>query len=177
MDMRDIKEFLKDAIKYLAVIVGVLFIVIYVVTLEQVVGPSMYPTFNEGDVVVLNKFVYRFKDVRRGEIISFKNSGSKYLIKRVIGLPGETVEIKNNKIYIDDKALNEYYIKNIDMEDFSLSDLGYDKIPQDMYFVLGDNRRNSQDSRDPKIGLIKKSDILGRVKYRIWPLNKIGAVK
>ena len=177
MDMRDIKEFLKDAIKYLVVIVTVIFVVIYVVTLEQVVGPSMYPTFNEGDVVVLNKFVYRFKDVRRGEIISFKNSGSKYLIKRVIGLPGETVEIKDNKIYIDEKALNEYYLKNIDMEDFSLSDLGYDEIPQDMYFVLGDNRSNSQDSRDPKIGLIKKSDILGRVKYRIWPLNRIGAVR
>lgn len=176
MDMRDIKEFLKDAIKYLAVIVGVLFVVIYVVTLEQVVGPSMSPTLSEGNILILNKFIYKFKDVKRGDIVSLKNSGSKYLIKRIIGLPGESVEIKDNKVYIGDKVLNEPYLKNVTMEDFSLAELGYTEIPKDMYFVLGDNRNNSQDSRDPKVGLIKKSDILGRVKYRIWPINRIGAV-
>lgn len=177
MDFLDIKEFLKDTLKYIVLIVVVLFTVIYVVTLEQVIGPSMSPTLNNGDVVLLNKFIYKFSDIKRGEIVSLNYSDTKFLIKRVIGLPGEYVEIKDNQVYIGDKILNEYYLDNAKMSNFSLNDLGFNVIPKDMYLVLGDNRENSMDSRDLKVGLIRKNDIIGRVRVRLWPLNKIGIVK
>ena len=176
MDFLTIKEFIKDVFKYALVILGVLLIVIYIVTLEQVVGPSMSPTLKDGDIVILNKFSYKFNDIKRGDIVSLNYADTKYLIKRVIGIPGEYVEIKDNKVYIGDKILKEYYLKDVEMKDFTLNDLGYDIIPKDKYLVLGDNRGNSLDSRDQKVGLIDKKDIVGKVKLRIWPLNKIGVI-
>lgn len=176
MDFLTIKEFIKDVFKYALVILGVLLIVIYIVTLEQVVGPSMSPTLKDGDIVILNKFSYKFNDIKRGDIVSLNYADTKYLIKRVIGLPGEYVAIKDNKVYIGDKILKEYYLKDVEMKDFTLNDLGYDVIPKDKYLVLGDNRGNSLDSRDKKVGLIDKKDIVGKVKLRIWPLNKMGVI-
>lgn len=176
MDFLTIKEFIKDVFKYALVILGVLLIVIYIVTLEQVVGPSMSPTLKNGDIVILNKFSYKFNDIKRGDIVSLNYADTKYLIKRVIGLPGEYVEIKDNKVYIGDKILKEYYLKDVEMKDFTLNDLGYDVIPKDKYLVLGDNRGNSLDSRDKKVGLIDRKDIVGKVKLRIWPLNKMGVI-
>ena len=176
MDWLDIKEFFKDAIKYIFIIVLVFVIIMYVFTLEQVVGPSMENTLKSGDVVVLNKFIYGIKDIKRGEIISFNYADTKYLIKRVIGLPGENVKIENNKVIIDGKILKENYIGDIPVNNFYLSSLGYDKIPDDMYLVLGDNRSNSMDSRNPKVGLVKKKDIIGRVKLRVWPIKSIKIV-
>ena len=104
MDLRDIKEFLKDTFKYIAVTVIVLVIVIYVVSLQQVVGPSMNPTFESNDIVFVNKLGYRFSNPKRNDIVSFNYSGTKYLIKRVIGLPGEHIEFKDNILYIDGKG-------------------------------------------------------------------------
>ena len=176
MDFLTIKEFIKDVFKYALVILGVLLIVIYIVTLEQVVGPSMSPTLKDGDIVILNKFSYKFNDIKRGDIVSLNYADTKYLIKRVIGLPGEYVAIKDNKVYIGDKILKEYYLKDVEMNDFTLNDLGYDFIPKNKYLVLGDNRENSLDSRDQKVGLIDKKDIVGKVKLRIWPLNKMGVI-
>lgn len=176
MDFLTIKEFIKDVFKYALVILGVLLIVIYIVTLEQVVGPSMSPTLKDGDIVILNKFSYKFNDIKRGDIVSLNYADTKYLIKRVIGLPGEYVAIKDNKVYIGDKILKEYYLKDVEMKDFTLNDLGYDVIPKNKYLVLGDNRGNSLDSRDQKVGLIDKKDIVGKVKLRIWPLNKMGVI-
>ena len=176
LDFLTIKEFIKDVFKYALVILGVLLIVIYIVTLEQVVGPSMSPTLKDGDIVILNKFSYKFNDIKRGDIVSLNYADTKYLIKRVIGLPGEYVAIKDNKVYIGDKILKEYYLKDVEMKDFTLNDLGYDVIPKNKYLVLGDNRGNSLDSRDQKVGLIDKKDIVGKVKLRIWPLNKMGVI-
>ena len=177
MDFLVVKEFFKDIFKYLLVILGVLLVVIYLITLEQVVGPSMSPTLKDGDIVVLNKFIYKFKSIKRGDIVSLNYADTKYLIKRVIGLPGEYVEIKNNQVYIGNKILKEYYLDDVEMKDFSIKNLGYDVIPDDMYLVLGDNRGNSLDSRSQKVGLISKKDIVGKVNIRLWPLNKIGFVK
>lgn len=171
MDLRDVTEFLKDTFKYIIVIVIVLFIAIYVVSLAQVVGPSMKPTYVNGDIVIIDKVSYRFKDINRGDIIALNNDSNKNLIKRVIGLPGETINIKNNRVYINGEALEEEYISSdILMEDFKLKDIGYGAVPEGYYFVLGDNRENSQDSRDKKVGLIKKEDIIGKVFIKIWPL-------
>lgn len=175
MDWLDIKEFLKDSAKYILTIIAVLFIVVYVVSVQQIIGPSMQPTLNNGDIVLLNKFQYRLFDVKRNQIIALNYKDTKYMVKRVIGLPGEKIEFKDNILYINDKAFNEPFIKDVKTNDFSLADLGYDVIPQDMYLVLGDNRENSMDGRD--FGLIKKKDIIGKASIRIWPLNNIKIIR
>ena len=178
MDLRDTKEFLKDTFKYILTVVVVLVIIIYVVSVQQVVGPSMSPTLNSGDILILNKLNYRIFEVKRFDIVSVSSKQSKYLVKRVIGLPGEKVEYKNNKLYINDQILKEEFLDETAMtNDFSLSSLGYETIPEGMYFVVGDNRSNSDDSRDSKIGLIKEEDIIGKSTIRIWPFNKIGLPK
>lgn len=177
MDLKDIKEFLKDSFKYIIVVLVVFLLIIYVVTLEQVVGPSMNNTLNSNDIVILNKLTYKFRPIKRFDVISFNYSDTKYLVKRVIGLPNEEVKYIDNILYIDGNVVEEPFLKNVKTKDFSIEELGYKKIPQDMYLVLGDNRENSMDSRDKKVGLIKKKDITGRVSFRIWPLTGIKFVK
>ena len=177
MDFREIKEFFKDTLKYIIVIVTVLIIVLYVVTLQQVVGPSMQPTLNEGDVLILNKFQYYLFDVKRNDVVALKYDGSKYLIKRVIGLPGESIYYKDNTLYINGNPYKENIVEGLVTEDFDLKDNGYEVIPDDMYFVLGDNRGDSLDSRSKEVGLIKKEDIIGKVFIRIWPISGFKLVK
>lgn len=174
MDWLEIKEFFKDTIKYIILIIVVLLLALYVVSLQQVVGPSMQPNFNSNDVVILDKIGYRFKSVDRGDVVSVYYADTKYLIKRVIGLPGENIEYRNNDLYINGVLTEENYLpEDIVTENFSLSSLGYSSIPNDYYLVIGDNREDSLDSRDPKVGLIPKKNIIGQVRLRIWPLNKI----
>lgn len=167
-----IKEFIMDLIKLLVVVVVILFFMIYIVSVTQVVGNSMYSTLKDGDVLILNKFKYRFFDIKRGDIISLENDDTKYLIKRVIGLPGDSISIKDNTLYINGEVYIENYLEEgLVYDDFELSSLGYQVIPDDMYFVLGDNRADSVDSRE--IGLVSKDDIIGKISFRIWPLNKL----
>lgn len=171
MDWLEIKEFIKDSAKVIIALAVILFLMLYVVSITQVVGNSMYPTLQNGEVLVINKAKYRFSNVKREEIISLKYADTKYLIKRVIGLPGEKVHIQNNVLYINDEVYPEKYLPdNLEYNDFDLKDLGYDRIPENMYLVLGDNRGDSLDSRE--IGLIKKEDIIGKISIRFWPMNK-----
>lgn len=172
MDWLSIREFIIDFVKLVIVIVVILFLMIYVVSVTQVVGNSMHSTLENGDVLVLNKIKYRFMDIKRGDIISLEYADTKYLIKRVIGLPGDTISIRDNTLYINGEVYIENYLdEGLEYDDFELSSLGYTTIPEDMYFVMGDNREDSLDSRE--IGLIKKDDIIGKVSFRIWPLNKL----
>ena len=176
MDLRDVKEFCIDTSKYIITIFVVIFIIVYVASVQQVVGSSMSPTFKNQDILILNKFYYRFFDIKRFDIVSLEYDDTKYLIKRVIGLPGDKIEYKDNILYVNGVAIEESFLDaDVVTNDFSLSDLGYDVIPEDMYLVLGDNRGDSLDSRD--IGLITKKSILGKVNIRIWPINKIRYVK
>lgn len=171
MDWLSIREFLLDSIKFIIVIFIVLILFLYVVSITQVVGNSMYPTLQNQEVLVLNKAIYRFSDVKRGDIISLSYADTKYLIKRVVGLPGDTIEFRDNTLYINGEVYEEDYLgDDVITDDFSLQDIGYDVIPEDMYLVLGDNRQNSMDGRD--IGLIKKSDIIGKIALRFWPINR-----
>ena len=115
-------------------------------------------------------------NIKRFDVVSLEYKGSKYLIKRVIGLPGELVEYKNNTLYIDGERMGENFLDDETItKNFSIKELGYEKIPEDMYLVLGDNREDSLDSRE--IGLIKKDTIIGKVSFRIWPINKFGFTK
>lgn len=169
MDLRDIKEFIKDSLKYLIVIATVFFIALFVVSFEQVVGPSMKGTLNAGDVTIVNKLVYKFRTIKRNEIVSI-NQKDKIMVKRVIGLPGEHIEYKDNKLYVNGSLVLENNI-SVETKDFKLEDIGYETIPKDMYFVLGDNRTNSSDSRE--FGLVKKDEIIGKIVMRLYPFSKI----
>lgn len=171
MDWLSIREFLLDSIKFIIIVFIVLILFLYVVSITQVVGNSMYPTLENQEVLVLNKAAYRFSDVKRGDIISLSYADTKYLIKRVVGLPGDTIEFKDNTLYINGEVYDETYLNDdVITDDFSLKDIGYDVIPEDMYLVLGDNRQNSMDGRD--IGLISKKDIIGKIAIRFWPVNR-----
>lgn len=172
MDWLSIREFLLDTIKLIILIVVIIFLMVFVFSVTQVVGNSMYPTLKDGEVFILDKISYRFQKIERGDIISLDYADTKYLIKRVIGLPGETVNIINNKLYINNTLYEEEYISDdLVYDDFYLSSLGITTIPEDMYLVLGDNRVDSLDSR--KIGLINKEDINGKIAFRFWPINKM----
>jgi signal peptidase I len=134
-------------------------------------GSSMEPTFSNGNYLLVDELTYRFRSPERGEVIVFKypNDTSSYFIKRVIGLPGETVEIKNNRVDVlrdgVSLALNEPYI----VEKSGVSDFSKTLGPNE-YFVMGDNRNFSFDSRS--WGPLPKNDIVGVVRFRLWPANK-----
>lgn len=168
MDLRDIKEFLKDALKYIIALAVILIVAIYVVSFQEVIGPSMNNTLKSGDITVVNKLVFRLRNIKRNEIVSLKKD-DKIMVKRIIGLPGEHIEYKDNILYVDGKKISDS--RSSSTKDFKLESIGYDTIPKDMYLVLGDNRTNSSDSRT--FGLVKKSDIIGKVNIRIYPFNKI----
>ncbi len=179
MDFRDIKEHIKDVSVYIIIILAVVFCVQYVVTIQQNMGPSMQPTLYEGDAFLLNKLSYRIGKIHRGDVIVFNYKSTKYMVKRVIGLPGEKIEYKDNILYINGQPYKEKYLDSkVQTEDFDISGLKNsesDTIPEDMYLVLGDNRENSEDSR--YYGLVSKKDIIGKTMFRIWPLSKIGIIK
>ena len=138
----------------------------------------METTLSENDNLIVDKLTYRFREPKRFDIIvfPFQHEEDTYYIKRIIGLPGETIYIdEEGNIYIDDEILQESYGKEV------IKDAGraYEPVVlgDDEYFVMGANRNNSQDSRDPSVGNISRSAIIGRAWIRIWPLNKIGILK
>ena len=133
----------------------------------------MSHTLNNNDVILIDKLSYRFTNPKRNDVISFQYAETKYLIKRIIGLPGEHIKYVDGNLYINDQIYNDKFDLNQITDNFDLKKLGFDVIPDNMYLVLGDNRTNSLDSRSTKVGLIKKEDIIGKATIRLWPLNKI----
>ena len=129
----------------------------------------MVPTLEDNQILLLNKINYRFNEIERYDIVVIKVDNGE-IIKRVIGLPGENIEYRNNTLYINGHEEETEY--NFDTEDFDLKSIcNCDKIPQDKYLVLGDNRMVSSDSRI--IGLIDKDDILGNTSISIWPIKTV----
>ena len=159
----------KEILSYVIIIVIVLLIKHFIVTPIRVNGDSMNNTLKDKDIMILDKISYRFQDIKRFDIVVIKKD-KEYLIKRVIGLPGETVEYKNNKLYINNKNVAEKF-NHEETTDFILEE----KIPEGYYFVVGDNRPVSNDSR--YIGLIKEEDILGKTSFVIFPFNRFGSRK
>ena len=132
----------------------------------------MVPTLLDGDIMILDKIGYRINGLKRFDIVVIKYNNEK-IIKRVIGLPGDYIEYKDNIIYVNGKEIKEEYKRDI-TNNFSLKDLGYEKIPENKYLVLGDNRSISKDSRI--IGLIDKEDIEGYTGIIVFPFKRIGNV-
>ena len=163
---------------YVVVVVGITFLIIhYVGQRTYVSGSSMENTLSDGDNLIVDKITYRFSDPKRYDIIVFpyQYEENTYFIKRIIGLPGETVQIVDGIIYIDGEALQESYGREV----MKNSGLAADPVTlgEDEYFVLGDNRNASTDSRDPSVGKIPRDRIIGRAWVRIWPLSKIGILR
>ena len=173
-----LKEILSTSVYLLLVLCAAYLIVTYVGQRTQVSGSSMESTLSDEDHLIVDKISYRFKDPERYDIIvfPFQYDQDTYYIKRIIGMPGETIQIDDNgNIYIDGEILRENYGREVIKNPGRASEpiiLGDDE-----YFVMGDNRNNSSDSRDPSVGNIHRKDIIGRAFMRIWPLSKFGILK
>lgn len=175
---------LKEMISTILYLAGVLCLTWVIITFvgqrTEVSGDSMEATLDDGDNLIVDKITYRFKDPQRFDIIvfPFRYEETTYYIKRIIGLPGETVQIdENGVIYINGEVLKENYGKEV----ISASHLGVAAEPvtlgEDEYFVMGDNRNNSSDSRTQIVGNIHRDEIIGRAWLRIWPLDKFGVLR
>ena len=160
------------------VVAATLLIIRFVGQRTEVSGHSMEDTLDDGDNLIVDKLTYRFRDPVRYDIIVFpyKYKEDTYYIKRIIGLPGEMVQItEEGNILINGEILEESYGREV----MKSPGIAADPIilGEDEYFVLGDNRNASADSRDPSVGVISGQDIVGRAWLRIWPLNKFGILK
>ena len=178
MDIKKLKEILSTSVYFLAVIVITFLIIKYVGQRTEVIGRSMEPTLADEDNLIVDKITYLFRDPKRTEIVVFpyRDREGVYYIKRVIGLPGETVYIdENGYVYIDGKVLKEDYIKEL------ANEAGIASVPvvlgEDEYFVMGDNRNNSTDSRSADVGVVHRDEFIGRAFMRIWPITDMEILK
>lgn len=174
-----VKEVVGMLIYVAFVIFAVWFVITFVGQRTEVSGDSMYNTLEDGDNLWIDKLSYRFKDPERFDIVVFPYHESEvFYIKRIIGLPGETIRIdEEGNIYIDGKILEEDY----GYETISPSMIGRAdeevKLGADEYFVMGDNRNDSKDSRFEEVGNIHRDEFEGKVAVRIWPFSKFGGVE
>ena len=172
------KEILSFVLYFVIVIAAMLLIIHYVGQRTEVSGSSMENTLSDGDNLIVDKISYRFQDPERYDIIIFpyKYEEDTYYIKRIIGLPGEHVRIDDSgNIYINEKVLKESYGREVRQD----PGIARDEITlgEGEYFVLGDNRNNSSDSRDPSVGIIQKKDIIGRAWLQIYPFDEFGFIR
>ena len=148
-------------------------VVIFVVQPVKVEGTSMEPRLEPQDRIFVNKFVYYFSGVARADIVVFwyPKDKTKSFIKRVIGLPGETVEVRSGVVYLNGEKLSEPYLAG----EFDNDSYPLQVVPPDQYFVLGDHRNSSNDSRD--WGFVPEPNIFGEAVFRYWPLSKLGLIR
>ena len=177
---RIMRELLNTAIYLLCVLGAVWLVITFVGQRTEVEGASMENTLHNGDNLIVDKLSYRFHDPERFDIIlfPFQFQDNTYYIKRIIGLPGETVQIMDDgSIYINGEKLEENY----GMEVIKPETIGRAAEPielgDDEYFVMGDNRNNSSDSRTDMVGNIKRENIIGKAWLRIWPVSDFGILQ
>ena len=173
---RELREVLGWIVYILIVICATYLIVTYVGQRTKVSGDSMLDTLHDGDNLIVDKISYVVRDPKRYEVVVFKyrHAEDTYYIKRIIGLPGETVQIKDGSVYINGELLDEDYGRE------PMIDPGLAEDPivlgEDEYFVLGDNRNHSSDSRESAVGVLDKDEFIGRAWVRIWPFDSIGVI-
>lgn len=174
---KKIASFFFDIIETIVLALAI-FVVIYLFLFQphQVKGASMEPNFHDKEYLLTDKISYRLRSPKRGEVVIFKAPKNPELdyIKRIIGLPGERIKIENGSVFINGQLLKEEYLpKNEVISGGLFLPKGKEiKIPKDSYFVLGDNRSHSSDSRE--WGPIKRENIIGRAFFRYWPPNRSG---
>lgn len=167
------KEGLWELLEALAIAVVLAAIIrFFVVQPFYIPSGSMEPTLKPGDRIIVNKFIYRFTKPQRGDIMVFKFplDPKRDFIKRVIGLPGDIVEIKDSNLYINGKQIKEPYLP----PGLRFQDFGPVKVPDDHYFMMGDNRNHSDDSRF--WGFLPQDNIVGKAMVIYWPLSRIGII-
>lgn len=172
--MRILKKIVNFGL-FLLVVLGITYLVVHYVTNRTLVhGTSMEATLSDGDSIMTDKISYRFHEPQRFDIVSFpyNDAAHPYLIKRIIGLPGETVQIQEGKIYINGEQLQESYGLEI-IQSGGLAESPI-TLGADEYFVMGDNRNDSIDSRFAEVGNVKRDAITGRAWLQIWPLSEFG---
>lgn len=170
-------------------------IYLFIATPHQVDGRSMEETFNDGELLLTNKIIQIIGDksigrslnydYKRGDVVIFQQEGKEDFIKRIIAAPGDTVRIENENVYVNGMFIRESYIPRTPEfttelprdPDFRFLEEGEDiTVPENSYFMLGDNRQNSQDSRYNTVGFVERSDIKGKVFIRYWPLGSFGLI-
>ena len=171
------KTILHTVIWFAAVVALSWFLITFVAQRTDVNGTSMVPTLEDGDQLIADKLSYHFRDPERFDIVIFpyQYAANTYFIKRVIGLPGETIQIKDGQILID----GETYQENGEFPGIENAGVAETKVVLDSgeYFVLGDNRNNSIDSRSPDVGIVRKSqNIIGKVWFIASPWSRFGFV-
>lgn len=173
-----VKEILSTSLYLLGVLIVTYLIIHYVGQRTEVEGSSMEPTLQNGDNLIVDKISYRFNDPKRFDIIvfPFQYEEETYYIKRIIGLPGETVRIdQEGNIYINGEILEEGYGREVIRDPGrAVNEI---QLGDDEYFVLGDNRNNSTDGRAELVGNIHRDDIIGRAWVRIYPFGKFGKLR
>ena len=173
---RIMRELLNTAIYLLCVLGAVWLVITFVGQRTEVEGASMENTLHNGDNLIMDKLSYRFHDPERFDIIvfPFQFQDNTYYIKRIIGLPGETVTIRDGKVYINDSTepLRDDFCPETPVGDF-----GPYEVPEGCYFMLGDNRNVSKDSRYWLNPYVEKDKIIGKAFLRYWPLNKISLIE
>ncbi len=164
--MNQLLKLLKELLPYIIIIIVVIIIRTFIFTPVVVNGPSMMNTLHNGDVMILDKIGMKLGDIKRFDIVVIQTGKTK-IIKRVIGMPGETISYHDNKLYINGKEVSDNHSNEItyDFEEV--------KIPDGEYYVLGDNRTDSVDSRI--LGTIPKNEILGHATFIIYPFNRFGS--
>lgn len=167
------KKIIKELYPYVIIIVVVILIRSFIITPVIVSGNSMKPNLNNGELLLVRKIGYNEKKIERFDIVVIKQDNEE-IIKRIIGMPGEHISYKNNKLYVNDKLVSEDYT-HLTTDDFNLEEVcTCSSIPNGKYLVLGDNRPISKDSR--VVGLIDINDIVGKAVFRLWPISTIGSI-
>lgn len=173
-----LKEIAVWAGEILLTIAGTVILVSFFGFQVTVVGPSMSPTLENGDKILVNRFVYKLFEPKPNDLVVFSPNGNQkahYYIKRIIALPGDTVQIKEGQIYVNGEPFKEQIeagaIENALMAEQEIT------VGEDEYFVLGDNRNNSEDSRYISIGNVKREHLTGKAWMIAYPWEKIGLLK
>ncbi len=174
--MKNIRKEVFSTVVWLLTVVALSWLLVtFVAQRTDVNGSSMYPTLEDGDQLIADKLSYRFHDPERFDIVIFpyRYAEKTYFIKRIIGLPGETVRIdEQGNIYINGEVLEEHYgYETIEYAGLAAEEI---QLGDDEYFVMGDNRNVSEDSRYPDVGNVKRSELIGRAFVRIYPFRKFG---
>ncbi len=172
------KKEIMEWIKTIVISILIALLVTAFVKPTMVQGYSMEPTLSENDLLIINQLLYKRDIPERGDIVVFESSqldeegNQKLFIKRVVGLPGEKIQISDGKVYINDSLLSEEYLT----EDYTHGEI-HETIPTNNLFVIGDNRNNSMDSRNAEIGIIDFDAVVGKAVIRLFPFSAMGKIE
>ncbi|MDO5695261.1 MAG: signal peptidase I [Eubacteriales bacterium] len=174
--LRRLRSIRRTLISWVVVLVVIVLINVYIGRLVRVDGHSMDPNLSHGQLLIMDKITYRFRAPKRNEIVIFPH-GDKLFIKRVIGLPGETVQIRDGQFYINGQLLADKYGKEPIAQTMYGRAVHEVRLGADEYFCVGDNRNHSGDSRLDSVGNVHRDDIRGRAIFRLTPFREIGGLK